>query len=131
MIPLIGHGIIFLDTNCTDGPTLFGEFILVVGLCFFGMGIGSYYTVSFPGVGLAVPESIRGTYFCNKGTGYACMGFFQTISMTLIPIFSGLIIESETSITKISEGYKASSLLFVSICLSGVVVSYIIYSKAD
>jgi hypothetical protein len=40
------------------------------------------------------------------GMAYACMGFFQTISMTLIPIFAGEIIESEEKITKLSEGYK-------------------------
>lgn len=62
---------------------------------------------------------------------YACMGFFQTISMTLIPIFSGEIIDSEKKITKLSEGYRESSLLFVLICLIGVIVSAFISRYAD
>lgn len=62
---------------------------------------------------------------------YACMGFFQTISMTLIPIFAGEIIESEERITKLSEGYREESLLFVGICLMGVVVSYLISRLAN
>lgn len=62
---------------------------------------------------------------------YACMGFFQTISMTLIPIFAGEIIESEEKITKLSEGYREESLLFVGICLIGVVVSFLIYRMAN
>jgi len=37
---------------------------------------------------------------------YACMAFFQTISMTAIPILVGMIIESEEKITKLSQGYK-------------------------
>lgn len=59
------------------------------------------------------------------------MGFFQTISITLIPILSGLIIESDTAITNLSQGYKDSSLLFVLISIVGVVVSYIIYVSSD
>lgn len=56
-IPLIGHGIIFLDENCdASGPTLMGEATLIIGFTFFGMGIGTYYSVSFPGVGLSVPS---------------------------------------------------------------------------
>lgn len=62
---------------------------------------------------------------------YACMAFFQTIAMTLIPICAGLIIESEEQITKLSEGYKEESLLFVGICLCGVVVSFCISSLGD
>ena len=55
---------------------------LVVGLSFFGMGLGTYYSINFPAVGLSVPQHIR-------GVGYACMGFVQTLAMTLIPIISG------------------------------------------
>lgn len=62
---------------------------------------------------------------------YACMGFFQTISMTLIPIMAGEIIESEEKITKLSEGYKEESILFVGICLMGVIVSYSIFHMAN
>ncbi len=49
------------------------------------MGLGSYYSISFPAVGLCVPEKIR-------GSAYACLCFFQTLSMTLVPIISGNII---------------------------------------
>lgn len=59
------------------------------------------------------------------------MAFFQTISMTLIPIFAGLIIESEQKITTLSQGYKLSSLLFVSICIVGVFVSFLIYCTGN
>ena len=120
VIPLLGHSLIFFDVNCESEPTLVVKGILVLGLAFFGMGIGTYYSVSFPAVGLSVPSKIR-------GSAYACMAFFQTISMTIIPIFAGLIIESETKITTLSQGYKLSSLLFVSICIVGVLISLLIY----
>jgi hypothetical protein len=60
-IPLIGHSIIFLDEDCQAEPSFFGETTLIIGFSFFGMGIGSYYSVSFPAVGLSVPQDIRGT----------------------------------------------------------------------
>ena len=99
LIPLLGHSIIFLDHNCKEAPSRWAEVALVVGLSFFGMGLGTYYAVSFPAVGLCVPQSIR-------GVAYACMGFCQTIAMTLIPIVSGEIIETEEKITTLKEGYK-------------------------
>jgi hypothetical protein len=55
-IPLIGHSIIFFDQDCEVEPTLLGEATLILGLSFFGMGIGTYYSVSFPAVGLSVPQ---------------------------------------------------------------------------
>ena len=55
-IPLIGHSIIFFVEDCDGEPTFMGQFTLVLGFCFFGMGIGSYYSVSFPAVGLSVPQ---------------------------------------------------------------------------
>lgn len=51
----------------------------------FGTGIGGYYSVSFPAVGMAVPTSIR-------GLAYGVLCFFQALAMALIPMFSGLII---------------------------------------
>ena len=60
-IPFIGHSVIFLDHNCDGSPTLLSSVILLIGLCFFGMGIGTYYAISFPAVGLSVPQNIRGT----------------------------------------------------------------------
>mgnify|MGYP000159170510 CR=1 FL=1 len=62
---------------------------------------------------------------------YACMAFFQTISMTLIPIFAGLIIESEEKITTLSQGYKEESLLFVGMCLVGVTVSFVLFRSGS
>jgi MFS family permease len=125
VIPLIGHSIIYSDFDCDlNGETSFGKFILILGFIFFGMGIGSYYSVSFSAVGLSIPQPIR-------GMGYACMGFFQTIALTLIPIASGYIVESEEKVTNRSLGYKESSLLFIILCLSGVVVSFLIYRLAD
>jgi hypothetical protein len=61
-IPLIGHSIIFLNEDCQTEPTFFGELTLIIGFSFFGMGIGSYYSVSFPAVGLSVPQEIRGSF---------------------------------------------------------------------
>jgi hypothetical protein len=58
---------------------------LALGFFVFGTGIGGYYSVSFPAVGLAVPTSIR-------GLGYGILCFFQTLAMSLIPILSGFII---------------------------------------
>jgi hypothetical protein len=62
--------------------------MLAMGFFMFGMGIGGYYSVSFPAVGLAVPQSIR-------GLGYGVLCFFQTLAMSLIPMLSGLIIEED------------------------------------
>lgn len=62
---------------------------------------------------------------------YACMAFFQTISLTLIPLIVGQIIESETKITKLSEGYREESLLFVIICFIGVIISGLIYNYGN
>ena len=61
-IPLLGHSLIFFDFNCDSEPTLAVKGILALGLALFGMGIGTYYSVSFPAVGLSVPSKIRGKY---------------------------------------------------------------------
>lgn len=66
-IPLIGHSLIYLDLNCESEPTFTGEAMLVLGLIFFGVGIGTYYSVSFPAVGLSVPSNIRGINKYRKG----------------------------------------------------------------
>ena len=80
--------------------------ILIVGFIFYGIGIGTYYSVSFPAVGLSVPQEIRGIYNLIVGMAYACMAFFQAIALTLIPIMAGIIIEREESIKRLSLGYK-------------------------
>jgi hypothetical protein len=59
-----------------------------LGFFIFGTGIGGYYSVSFPAVGLAVPSEIR-------GLAYGILCFFQTLAMSLIPILSGIIIEED------------------------------------
>jgi hypothetical protein len=33
---------------------------LILGFLVFGTGLGCYYSVAFPAVGLAVPQKIRG-----------------------------------------------------------------------
>jgi len=63
VIPLLGHSLIFFDFNCDSEPSLIVKGILVFGLAFFGMGIGTYYSVSFPAVGLSVPSKIRGSLY--------------------------------------------------------------------
>jgi hypothetical protein len=60
LLPLLGHSLIFFDFNCDQEPTLIVKIILALGLTFFGIGIGTYYSVSFPAVGLSVPSCIRG-----------------------------------------------------------------------
>ena len=62
LIPLLGHSLIFFDINCESEPSIIEKIVLGFGLTFFGMGIGSYYSVSFPAVGLSVPQRIRGNY---------------------------------------------------------------------
>jgi hypothetical protein len=62
-----------------------GKFLLGSGFFVFGTGIGAYYSVSFPAVGMAVPKSIR-------GLSYGVLCFFQTLAMSMVPIISGLII---------------------------------------
>ena len=55
LIPLIGHFIIFINTNCENATSLKQKIFLAIGLSFFGMGLGAYYSISFPAVGLCVP----------------------------------------------------------------------------
>ena len=66
LIPLIGHSLILFDINCESEPSIIEKIVLGFGLAFFGMGIGSYYSVSFPAVGLSVPQKIRGNYDDTK-----------------------------------------------------------------
>ena len=61
LIPLTGHFIIYMNTNCETHTSSSQKILLAVGLCFFGMGLGAYYSISFPAVGLSVPENIRGS----------------------------------------------------------------------
>jgi hypothetical protein len=57
----MGHFVIFLSTNCErESSLLLEKVLLVMGLMFFGMGLGAYYSVCFPAVGLTVPQQIRG-----------------------------------------------------------------------
>lgn len=72
--------------NCEEKSlSLGGKFLLGCGFVVFGTGIGSYYSVSFPAVGKAVPQKIR-------GLSYGVLCFFQTLGMAIVPILSGLII---------------------------------------
>ena len=66
IIPLTGHFIIYMSTNCETHTSFHQKILLAVGLSFFGMGLGAYYSISFPAVGLSVPESIRGTNICHN-----------------------------------------------------------------
>lgn len=121
IVPLVGHTIIYIDHNCQSEIALSEKIMLILGLIFFGMGLGSYYSISFPAVGLSVPESIR-------GTAYSCLCLFQTISMTLIPEISGFIIEKdEINNDNFTAGYKNSSLFFVFLCALGVFFSLLVF----
>lgn len=73
------------------------KFLLAAGFFVFGTGIGGYYSVSFPAVGMAVPQKIR-------GLSYGVLCFFQTLAMSIVPIFSGLIIEED--VNNYTEGYR-------------------------
>ena len=64
--------------------------MLATGFIVFGTGIGGYYSVSFPAVGMAVPKKIR-------GLSYGVLCFFQTLAMSLVPILSGRIIEEDVT----------------------------------
>lgn len=131
LAPLCGHLMIYLITNCDGESSFFEELFLVFGLVLFGMGLGSYYSISFPAVGLAVPEGIRGILFLMIGTAYACLCFFQTLSMTAVPLISGFIIEEDTVNNDNNiQGYKNSSFLFVFLCILGVLISFIIMNRA-
>lgn len=66
--------------------TNLNRLILALGFFIFGCGIGGYYSISFPAVGMAVPTKIR-------GFSYGVLGFFQTLAMSLIPLLAGIIIE--------------------------------------
>ncbi len=55
LIPMLGHFIIFIIPDCSKEESMLVEFFLILGLSFFGMGLGSYYSISFPAVGYTVP----------------------------------------------------------------------------
>jgi surface polysaccharide O-acyltransferase-like enzyme len=54
------------------------------------------------------------------GTAFAFLGFFQTVTMTAVPMISGYIIEEDSH--NYMRGYRDSSFLFVVLCIvaSGV-----------
>lgn len=82
----MGHLMILMLPNCTEESlNLGGKLLLACGFFIFGTGIGAYYSICFPAVGMAVPQKIR-------GLSYGVLCFFQTIAMSMIPIVSGLII---------------------------------------
>lgn len=86
-MPFLGHMMIMLLPNCEEESlTIGGKLMLAAGFLVFGTGIGGYYSVSFPAVGMSVPKKIR-------GLSYSVLCFFQTLAMSLVPILSGLIIE--------------------------------------
>jgi MFS family permease len=56
VLPFLGHLIILSLPNCEEETLSTGKkFILGSGFFVFGSGIGVYYSVSFPAVGMAVP----------------------------------------------------------------------------
>lgn len=86
-LPFLGHLMIMMLPNCEEESlSLSGKLLLACGFFVFGTGIGAYYSISFPAVGMAVPQKIR-------GLSYGVLCFFQTLAMSLVPILSGLIIE--------------------------------------
>lgn len=86
-LPFLGHLMIMMLPNCEEASlSMSGKILLACGFFVFGTGIGAYYSVSFPAVGMAVPQKIR-------GLSYGVLCFFQTLAMSLVPILSGLIIE--------------------------------------
>ena len=89
VLPFFGHMIITVLPNCEEEELgIEMKFLLGAGFFVFGSGIGAYYSVSFPAVGMSVPQKIR-------GLSYGVLCFFQTLAMSLIPILSGLIIEED------------------------------------
>jgi len=60
---------------------------------------------------------------------FTIMNFVQTICMSIIPIISGVIIESRGIGRSLSEGYQLSSLFFIFLALLGVLISSIISRK--
>ena len=87
VLPFLGHLMIMMLPNCEEESlSLSGKLLLACGFFVFGTGIGAYYSISFPAVGMAVPQKIR-------GLSYGVLCFFQTLAMSLVPILSGLIIE--------------------------------------
>jgi hypothetical protein len=62
---------------------------LTLGFLTFGTGLGCYYSVAFPAVGLAVPQKIRGMFINNLGGAYGVLCFFQTLAMFVVPLVSG------------------------------------------
>jgi MFS family permease len=117
----MGHIIIYITSNCEIETSWLEELGIVIGFVLFGTGIAGYYSLSMPGVGLAVPVEIRGTAF-------AYLGFFQALAMTAVPLISGYIIEEDSS--NYMQGYRDSSVLFVWLCVAASALSLVIWIKA-
>ena len=123
ILPFLGHMMIMFLPNCEkESLTIGGKLMLASGFLVFGTGIGGYYSVSFPAVGMAVPKNIR-------GLSYSVLCFFQTLAMSLVPILSGLIIEED--VTNEVEGYRNSSFMFVILTLIGLLVGFLIKRMAN
>jgi hypothetical protein len=91
VLPFLGHVMIMLLPNCEEESlSIGGRLLLGTGFFVFGTGIGAYYSISFPAVGMAVPSKIR-------GLSYGVLCFFQTLAMSMVPILSGIIIEEDIS----------------------------------
>ena len=68
------------------------------------------------------------------GSAYAVLCFFQTISMTAIPLLSGFVIDSSKSdpeSTPTAGGFSNSSLLFVLLSFIGFLISVVIMKTAN
>ena len=76
LIPFFGHLLIFLIPFESEG-SIFVDTLLVIGLSMFGMGLGSYYSVSFPAIGYAVPKNIRGIFDITQEAHMLVYAFFR------------------------------------------------------
>jgi MFS family permease len=88
-----------------------GTYILIVlGLTILGLAFSGYVSIVVPSVSLVVDEAILGTAF-------GVLGMSNSVTESVFPMISSVIIEHWSDGEDESEGYRVNSLLFLFVCI--------------
>lgn len=81
---MLGHCFIYLLPNYHEGAEK-NHTLISFAFFLFGFGLGSYYSVIYPLVGLTVKKEHQGKTLYNLGTAYALVSFVQALGMSVFP----------------------------------------------
>ena len=120
VIGLSSHAVIYMLPNTTT-PTTFSLAMVAFSFFAFGFGLGSYYSIIYPMVGLSVKKE-------HTGTAYGIVSFVQALGMTVYPEISAFIIERGATQ---DVGYANSSLLYIATAVTGLVGCLYLLRRTD